>query len=151
MNAEALFEQGYLCSQAILINFADQFDLNPDLAARLAAPFGGGIARRGETCGAVVGAFMVLGLKWGHKTAEDVGSKEKTYKMVAEFISEFKERNNSIICRELIGWDVSSSKGLQSAYEAGVFETRCPKFVGDSDEILRQLMMDEELSPQAPV
>jgi C_GCAxxG_C_C family probable redox protein len=139
MQAQALFESGFLCSQAILISFADQYNLNPDLAARLAAPFGGGIARRGETCGAVIGALLVTGLKWGHQTAEDVDSKEKTYLMVEMFISEFEDRNKTIICRELIGYDISSPQGLQSAYEAGIFETQCPKFVNDAQEILDQL------------
>lgn len=140
MNAKALFEQGYLCSQAILISFAEQYQLNPATAARLAAPFGGGIARRGETCGAVIGALMVIGLNWGHETAEDAEAKEKTYQLVDKFISEFEGRHKTIICRELIGWDIRTPQGLQSAYEGQVFETLCPKFVNDAQEILIQII-----------
>lgn len=61
--AQSLFLDGYLCSQSVLMTYAYLFDLEPEKAARIAAPFGGGVARRGETCGAVNGAFMVLGLK----------------------------------------------------------------------------------------
>lgn len=99
--ALSLFQEGYSCSQAILISYAQQFNLKPEIAARLAAPFGGGVARRGETCGAVSGGIMVVGLKMGHSSAEDKDSKERTYRMVEEFISHFKsvmERSDAMNC-----------------------------------------------------
>jgi C_GCAxxG_C_C family probable redox protein len=138
--ALSLFQEGYLCSQSILMSYAPQFDLNTELAARLAAPFGGGVARRGETCGAVNGALMVLGLKIGHSTAEDEDSKERTYRAVEEFISQFQERNGTIRCNELLDFDISTPEGLQSAREAQLFTTRCPKFVSDAAEIVTRLM-----------
>lgn len=138
--ALSLFQEGYSCSQAILISYAQQFNLKPEIAARLAAPFGGGVARRGETCGAVSGGIMVVGLKMGHSTAEDKDSKERTYRMVEEFISQFQERNGTIRCNELLDWDISTPEGLQSAREAQLFTSRCPKFVSDAAEIVTQLL-----------
>jgi len=138
--ALSLFQEGYLCSQSILMSYAPQFDLNPELAARLAAPFGGGVARRGETCGAVNGAIMVLGLTLGHSSAEDEDSKERTYRMVDEFINQFQGRNGTIRCNELLDCDISTPEGLQSAREAQLFISRCPKFVSDAAEIVSQLM-----------
>jgi C_GCAxxG_C_C family probable redox protein len=146
--ARSLFLDGYLCSQSILMTFASHFDLQPDTAAKLGAPFGGGVARRGETCGAVNGAFMVLGLKYGHISAEDQESKEASYRGVQEFIAQFQERNGSIICNELLDCDISTPEGLQSAYDAQLFNTRCLKFVGDAAEILNQIMGLDEANNQ---
>lgn len=138
--AQSLFLDGYLCSQSVLMTYADMFELNPETAARIAAPFGGGVARRGETCGAVSGAFMVIGLMYGHTSADDHESKEKTYQGVEQFISQFQERNGSILCNQLLGLDISSPEGLQSAYDSQLFVSRCPKFVGDTMEILNQII-----------
>lgn len=142
--ARSLFLDGYLCSQSILMTFAPLFDLELDTAAKIGAPFGGGVARRGETCGAVNGAFMVLGLKYGHVSAVDQESKEATYHGVQEFIAQFQDRNGSIICSELLDCDISTPEGLQSAYDAQFFNTRCPKFVSDAAEILSQILGHDE-------
>ena len=138
--AQSLFLDGYSCSQSVLMTNAALFDLKPKTAARIAAPFGGGVARRGETCGAVNGAFMVLGLKYGHTSAADLDSKEKTYRGVEQFISQFQERYGSILCNDLLDCDISTPEGLQSAYDSQLIVTRCPKFVGDAIEILDQIM-----------
>ena len=145
--ARSFFSDGYLCSQSILMTFAPLFDLDLDTAAKIGAPFGGGIARRGETCGAVNGAFIVLGLKYGHLSPDDQESKEASYRSVQEFIAQFQERNGSIICNKLLDCDISTPEGLESAYGAQLFTTRCPKFVGDAAEILNQIMgLDESHS-----
>jgi C_GCAxxG_C_C family probable redox protein len=141
--AQMLFKEGYSCSQSILMAFAPLFDLDRETAARLAASFGGGVARRGETCGAVNGAFMVLGLKFGHTSALDLDSKEKTYRAVQEFISQFQMRNRSITCNQLLDLDVSTPDGLQTAHDTQLFSTRCPGFVEDAVDILDQLLASD--------
>ncbi len=138
--AQSMFYDGYLCSQSVLMTYTALLDLEHETAARNAAPFGGGVARRGETCGAVNGAFMMLGLKNGHTSADDLDSKEKTCHGVEQFISLFQERNGSIRCNDLLDCDISTPEGLQSAYDSQLFVTRCPKFVGDALEILDQIM-----------
>ena len=142
--ALSLFADGYLCSQSVLKVFAPRFNLDPETAVRLAAPFGAGIARRGEACGAVSGAFMVLGLRFGHTSGSDEDSKEMTYSSVDEFISLFEERNGSIRCNELLNCDISTADGLQAAYDAQLFQTKCPKFVQDAVEIVIQLVDADE-------
>jgi C_GCAxxG_C_C family probable redox protein len=144
--AQSLFSAGYLCSQSILITYAPLFGLEPGTAAKIGAPFGGGIARRGDTCGAVNGAFMVLGLKYGHASADDLESKEEAYRKVEEFIIEFQNRNGSIRCNELLACDISTPQGLQFAYDQQLFTTLCPGFVADSVEILDQVM-EADLDP----
>ena len=145
LQALSLFADGYLCSQSVLKTFAPQFNLDPETAARLAAPFGAGIASRGETCGAVSGAFMVLGLRFGHTSGSDDASKNRTYVSVNDFISLFEERNGSINCNELLNCDISTPDGLQSARDAQLFQTQCPKFVQDAVEIVKQLVETDEI------
>lgn len=140
--AEKLFEGGYLCSQSILMAYAPRFKLEPDTASRLAASFGGGLARRGETCGAVIAACMVLGLNFGHTAADELDSKERTYQAVHEFISQFQARNGSIKCSQLLDIDISNPANLRLAREQQLFTTRCPVFVTAAAEILDLLLAD---------
>ena len=140
LQAEQHFEAGYSCSQSILMAYAPLFNLDRDTAARLAAPFGGGVARRGETCGAVNGAFMVIGLKCGHTSPEDVDSKERAFQAVQDFIAHFHDRYGSIGCIQLLEIDISSPEGLQLAHEAQLFTTRCPGYVTHTADLLDQLI-----------
>jgi len=138
--ATSCFEQGFSCSQAILCAYAPQFGLDRELALRVSGAFGGGMARMGATCGAVTGAFMVIGLRHGKIRAEDEEAKEKTYSLVAQFVDLFRQRNGSILCRELLGCDISTPEGRMVAQETGVSAARCPKFVRDAAEILEQIL-----------
>src|SRR5271157_2412795 len=106
--AESCFRQGFSCSQAILSTFGEQFGLDRDTVLKLAAGFGGGMGRMAGTCGAVTGAVMVLGLKYGAVSPDDRQAKELTYEKVREFAARFKEREGSLVCRELLGYDINS-------------------------------------------
>ena len=104
--AVLLFRAGHACSQAILTAYGPTLGLDETLALKIACPFGGGMARMGGTCGAVTGAFMVIGLKHGRVSATDEQAKEKTYEIVREFVERFTSRNGSMVCRELLGYDL---------------------------------------------
>lgn len=130
------FKEGFSCSQAVLSAYADVFGLELDLALKISQPFGGGIAHRGEICGAVSGAFMAIGLKYGRTHPEDIPAREKTYEAVTHFIQQFKDRYGSILCKELLGYDLSVASEYSKATEEGIFETLCPKYVRYAAEIL---------------
>ena len=140
VHALSYFEEGFLCSQSILMAYGPRFGLDQEIAARLAAPFGGGIARRGETCGAVLGAFMVLGLNYGHTSTEDIERKETAYMMVNAFIAEFQAHVGSIRCRDLLEIDINTPEGLELARESQVFTSRCPGYVAQAAEILESMI-----------
>jgi C_GCAxxG_C_C family probable redox protein len=142
--AKFLFKNGYSCSQAILIAFGSQFGLSHEMAARIAAPFGGGLARRGEICGALSGALMVIGLKFGNTSAEDKDSKEHAHQLSEVFLRRFESRHGTIACRDLIDWDISTPNGLQSARDSQLFSSICPKFVYDAADILTDLLSSSE-------
>jgi len=134
------FKEGLICSQAVLLTYGTQLGLNHETALKIADGFGGGMGRMGEICGAVTGAFMVIGLKHGQIAVEDTQSHEKTYKLINEFVSAFKSRNESIICRDLINCDISTPEGLNLAREKQLFNAICPKYVRDAAEIIEQLL-----------
>jgi C_GCAxxG_C_C family probable redox protein len=109
-------------------------------ALRVAGAFGGGMARMGETCGAVTGAFMAIGLKYGKTKAEDEGARDKTYELVGEFVARFKDRHGSIVCKELLGYDLSNPQEREAAKEKGLFDTLCPQLVRDATEMLEEIL-----------
>ncbi len=138
--AVAEFQQGFSCSQAVLAAFGETLALEPALAHRLAAGFGAGMGRMAQTCGAVTGAYMVIGLKYGATSPQDAAAKEKTYRLVREFTERFQARNHAVSCRDLLGCDISTPAGFEQAKQQGLIKTVCPKAVKDAAEILEELL-----------
>ncbi|MBN2170923.1 MAG: C_GCAxxG_C_C family protein, partial [Candidatus Krumholzibacteriota bacterium] len=101
--AARLFEEGFSCSQAVLAAFAPGLGLDRDAALRIAAPFGGGMGHQGETCGALAGAMMVIGLAHGRTRADDEAAKERAYALVAELRERFRAHGGHLLCRDLLG------------------------------------------------
>jgi C_GCAxxG_C_C family probable redox protein len=138
----------FRCSQAVLLAFSDQLGIDREMALRIATGFGAGISGLGETCGAITGAVMAISLKFGQTNSEDQKAKEITYYHVQECIDQFKERNGSIICKELIGFDLTAPDGRKRFREEKIKDTICPKFVEDAKEILHELFHSwDENSP----
>ena len=138
--AVAYFEKGFVCSQAVFATYAESLGLKPEIALPIADAFGAGMGGMAETCGAVTGAFMVIGLKYGRVLAEDSDAKEKTRSLIKESVKQFKERHGSIVCKDLLEVDISTIEGMEAAEEKGFFEIHCPKFVRDAAEILENLI-----------
>ncbi len=134
------FRQGFSCSQAVLAALSEPLGLDRERAFKISQTFGGGMARMGLTCGAVTGAMLAIGLKYGRTRPEDEAAREETYSFVHEFLGRFQARHGSIVCRELSGVDLSSPEGHNLGVERGVFENLCPKFVADAVEILEQIL-----------
>lgn len=101
--AVELFKSGYNCSQSVVAAFADMYGFDQEQALRMAASFGGGIGRMRETCGAACGMFLLAGLENGAVEATDRQGKAANYALVQELAEEFKKRNGSMICAELLG------------------------------------------------
>ena len=136
------FNNGFNCSQAVFGSYSEQFGLDCDRAFKVATGFGGGM-RMGETCGAVTGVFMVLGLKYGNTTAQNQQAKEKTYEKIEEFTTRFKARHGSVMCRELLGCDISTPEGRKKAQDNGLFSTICPEMVKNAAEILEEMLAED--------
>ena len=138
------FFEEYACSQAILSAYCEPFDLYRETALKLSAGFAGGMCM-GKTCGAVTGDYMVLGLKFGDPNCEKPEGRKRVYKAVGEFTKKFEEINGTVNCKDLLGCDVSTPEGMQTAKQQNLFKTICPKFVKDSAELLERML--EESKP----
>lgn len=138
-----LFSNNFNCSQAVLTAFALDFGLDEKLALMLGTSFGGG-ARNGEICGAVSGALMVLGLKYGHFDPADNEQKSRAYSIAVEYTKRYKEANGSIVCRDLLGYDLSKPEEMACIKEKGLFGEVCPKAIKSAVEILESIIADHE-------
>ena len=118
--AVELFQQGYNCSQAVFAAFADSYGMDVETALRVSSSFGGGMGRMREVCGAVSGMFMVIGLETGTVDGRDVAGKQHNYQVVQQLAEEYKQRNGSIICRELLG--ISDAPHTETKPEARTTE-----------------------------
>jgi C_GCAxxG_C_C family probable redox protein len=137
------FESGFSCSQAVLAAFSRSLGMDRETALKIAQPFGGGMAQRGETCGAVTGAYMALGLKHGRTRAEDVHARDKTYALMREFIERFTAAHGSLQCRDLLGFRLDDPDEHARAEEAGLFRDLCPCLVSSAVEIVEDLLSSE--------
>lgn len=135
------FLQGYACSQAILSEYCELFNLDLEPALRLTAGFAGGM-RFGKTCGAVTGAYMVLGLKYSAQNCEKSEGRKNVYSAVRNFAERFEEIHGSTDCSALLGCNMSTVDGMRKAKEEKLFQTICPKFVKSSSEILESMLKD---------
>lgn len=106
--AKALFKQGYNCSQAVYLAFCDVTGMDEKTALMLSSSFGGGMGRMREVCGAVSGMFMVAGQLYGYSDPNDRNAKAEHYALIQRMAAKFREKNGSIICRELLGTNDNS-------------------------------------------
>lgn len=136
--SEDIFHNGFNCSQSVLGVFADDYDLEQETAFKMTCGLGGG-CRRGEICGTVSAGVLVVGLKHGNGSAEETAEKETCNIKTAEFVDTFKAENGAIVCRELLGVDISDEEAFAAAQEQGGFEEQCRGYVKSAVEILERL------------
>lgn len=125
------------CAQSVLLSYASELKLDEMTALKISAGFGGGMAMA-ETCGAVTGAYMVLGMKAQSegKTIQDI--KTETKAAVKKFNELFIARHGSLKCKKLLGVDISTPEGSAEANEKNLFNTVCVELVGSAAEILEK-------------
>jgi len=124
------FADGYNCSQSVFSVFASDFGLSKDVSLRLAGPLGAGIARRQETCGAVTGAIMALGLKYGKGENGTDADKKNAFEMAEKLVAAFEEKYGSINCLRLLDNNLmDTQKGSAAIAAAEMFRIRCSEYV----------------------
>jgi C_GCAxxG_C_C family probable redox protein len=124
----------------VLGGFAERYGMSLEHAVRSACAFGGGVAGTAQTCGAVNGALMALGL--AHATSEPGNgpARQNTYTATRSLLARFRERHGSLSCRELLGVDIGTSEGRERAMSEGLFATRCPVLVRDAAGLAAELV-----------
>lgn len=134
------FATGCNCCQSITTAFGPDYNLDSQKALKIGAAFGGGMARLGNTCGAVSGALMIIGMAFRNTDLEDAENKEQVYEIGRRFLNKFVELHNTVMCRELIGIDMNDEQDLQRARETGIFEDKCPNFVKTAAQLLENIL-----------
>ena len=139
--AKELFKSGYNCSQSVLGVFCEELGLDFETAIKISSSFGGGMGRMREVCGTVSGMFMAAGLAFN---TED-NNKAEQYKIVQELAQKFKDKNGSIICRELLQGIESSTSPIPSERTESYYKKRpCIELVGDSVEIFEEYLKEHK-------
>ncbi|RJQ50324.1 MAG: C_GCAxxG_C_C family protein [Nitrospiraceae bacterium] len=123
----------------MLAAYGDKLGIDHEFALRLANPFGGGIGKTGETCGAVIGALMVIGLRYGTSDPDDEMVNNRVYGLSRKFIEGFRSRNNSLTCRDLLGFDIYTHEKISPDKRRVIFDL-CPKYIHDAAEILEGML-----------
>jgi C_GCAxxG_C_C family probable redox protein len=126
--ALTFFDEGYACSQSILLTFADQFNLDERTAKLISSTFGGGMGRLRQKCGAVTGSFMVLGLKYGNTNPNDMDTKLDAYKKVRDLNHQIEEIHGTSNCFELLKKVASDADITERKHHKMI----CRKVVGDA-------------------
>lgn len=132
-----LFKSGYNCSQSVVAAFADMYGFTEEQALRMSASFGGGIGRMRETCGAACGMFLLAGLEKGAIDGADKEGKAANYALVQELAAEFKKRNGSLNCGELLGLrkKISISSVPEERTEQYYTKRPCAKMIEEAARI----------------
>src|SRR4030042_5654662 len=134
------FKSGLNCAQAVITAFSDEMKIDRSLALSMACGFGGGMGRLQETCGAVTGSYMVMGVYNCRKYTDNKERKDKTYAMVQEFSRRFKDIYGSTDCSELLKCDLKTAEGQQYLKEHNLHEAVCEKCIIDSIKIIGEIM-----------
>ena len=140
------FRSGLNCSQAVLEAYCDRLNIDKDLALNISCGFGGGMGRLQETCGAVTGAYMVLGVFNGKKFRDNKDKKEGAYSMIQQFSKRFKSIHGTTDCKSLLKCALNTEEGHHYAKENGLFETVCEQCISDSVNILEDLIKAQNLT-----
>ncbi|MCE5174590.1 MAG: C-GCAxxG-C-C family protein [Bacteroidales bacterium] len=138
------FRSGLNCAQAVITAYADRLHFDYKQALCLSCGFGGGMGRLQETCGAVTGAFMILGFHNCKKYSNNKDRKNGTYAMVQKFAASFKEKNGKTDCRSLLGCDLTTEEGQKYLKEHNLHETICEKCILDAIAITDELIKEQE-------
>ena len=140
--AEELFEAGYNCAQAVALAFSDLLDIPEETLAKTMSSFGGGMGRLREVCGAVSGSFAVAGLLYGFALPNGVEEKHAHYDRVQKLAAAFREKNGSIICRELLGVPGAEDPKPEARTPAYYKKRPCKELVGIAAENLAEFIAE---------
>ena len=139
LKAKELFKEGYNCTQSVVGAFSDLLPVDFETLVKLSSPFGGGMGRLREVCGAVSGMFIVLGFLEGYDMSSDSNAKKELYASVQSLAKSFEEENGSFICRELLGLSVKSETPVPEKRTDEYYKKRpCAELCEMAAEILEK-------------
>ena len=142
-SAMETFNTGFNCAQSVLTAFTDKFGMDNKQALKLATGFGAGIGFKGQTCGAVTGAYMAIGLNNGRSEVEDDMSRELTFMRMKKFDEAFIKQHGGLNCSELLNGNVAKQEELDKIMENELFTKACPVYVYSAAKILEKVLQKD--------
>ena len=146
--ARELFREGYNCSQAVTLAFADELEargISKEMAAGLASSFGGGLGRLREVCGCVSGMALVCGALEGYTDPKAAVEKQDHYKKIQELVTTFKNENGSYICRELLAGINTDTNPVPEARTESYYKKRpCAELAACAADILERHLKENQ-------
>ncbi len=140
--AVEVFKQGYNCAQAVFATWAVEQGMERDAAIKLATGFGAGMGRAQHVCGALSGAILALGQKYGRNPGEEKSAQDRSYAKVRELLTGFEEEHGSVNCRELLdGINLLEASG-QERFRAEGLSERCHNYIASAARLLENLTVD---------
>ena len=135
--ARELFQKGYNCSQAVVCAFADELPVDFDTCVKMSASFGGGIGRMREICGAFSGICIVIGMLFSQSDTNIPEKKKEHYELVQKFAREFKKRNGSYRCYELLGIEPKTENPTPAPRTKEYYAKRpCPEIIVEAVKMI---------------
>ena len=132
------FSSGFNCAQSVLAVFCEKYGLDKDTALKMCSGLGCGV-RFGEICGAVSGSVLVIGLKYGQDKPENKTAKDDCYAKTIEFINLFRTNNGAVVCRDILGFDLSIQEEYDQVLKKNLFNTTCVDMVRSAVTLLEAL------------
>ena len=138
-NSEHIFN----CAQSVFAALAEDLGLPRETALRISACFGGGM-RCGQTCGAVTGALMAIGMKYGSIKEDDMEGKRAAYEKSLPFIRAFQQRHGTLLCRELLGFDPANPEEAEKIAQLGLHDKVCVKLIAECVKDAEAILFPEQ-------
>ena len=120
------FGNGYDCAMQVAAELAPEVGLTEEQGLKMAACLGVG-AMKGQLCGAVIGALMAIGYKYGNTVRGDMATKGACLAKRGEFYEKFEKEFGALTCPELLKLDLRKPEDMEKAREKKLFATFCPK------------------------
>lgn len=135
-------KKGYSCSQTVFSYFATDMGLDEKTAIKIATPFEMGMYKS-EICGALSGAYMALGLKYG---SNDMDDRSRLMNMIKKLDTEFADKNENLKCIDLLGLDVNTKEGMKKAIDNNLLVSVCGCCVSSVIEITEKIIAENDLN-----
>ena len=100
--------------------------------------------RKGEVCGACVGALMVLGALYGQYDKADPESRIRANTVNDKMMERFAKKSGSYICNDLLKCDISTPEGAKFAFDNNLFTEFCPLMVANAVDVLEEISAETD-------
>jgi len=139
--ALASFRNGFNCTQAVFSAFSEDLGLDRASATRLAECFGGKVCNAGMPCGALLGAYLTIGLYVGRSEPDDISAKLRAETLRTKLTDDFISRFGAADCRTLLQYNITDAGGLQAVHSAGTI-VNCADYVAYAAELTDRLLRE---------